>query len=140
MGSNDQVALTINTPQRFIHYSDGVDEEMPEEQVEITNCTPNDAECIDPKSLSWVPWVSYYIWKSGTKALNVVDYAGENLAHFFGITTPKYQIEINEYERLQEEKKKIEEETAGWIPKNSGGDIPLVLNEPIRDSNIHEPA
>lgn len=61
-----------------------------------------------------------------------MDSAGETLAGFFGITTPKYQIEINEYERIKEEKKKMEEESAGWIPKNSGGDIPLVLNEPAK--------
>lgn len=65
--------------------------------------------------------------------LNAVDYAGESLASFFGITTPKYQIEIDEYERIQEIQKKIEEDSAGWVPKNGGGNIPLVMNEPVKD-------
>lgn len=85
--------------------------------------------------MAWAPWFSYYAWKSGTKMLHAVDYAGESLASFFGITTPKYQIEIDEYERMQEEKKKIEDESTGWVPKNAGGDIPLVLDEPIKDLN-----
>lgn len=74
--------------------------------------------------------MSHYAWTSGTKVLNVVDAAGESLASFFGITTPKYQIEINEYERMQEEKRRMEEESAGWVPRNAGGDIPLVMSEP----------
>lgn len=88
--------------------------------------------------MSWGPWFSYYAWKSGTKVLNAVDYAGEGLASFFGITTPKYQLEISEYERLQEEKKRIEEESVGWVPKNEGGSIPLVLSEPKKlDQPVH---
>lgn len=55
------------------------------------------------------------------------------MASFFGITTPKYQIEIDEHERVTEEKRKMEEEAVGWVPKNAGGDIPLVLNEPLRE-------
>lgn len=93
-------------------------------------------ELLFQKTLTWGPWISYYAWKSSTKALNAVDTAGETLASFFGITTPKYQIEINEYKRLQEEKKKIEEESAGWVPKSSGGNVPLVLNEPVKDNDI----
>lgn len=65
--------------------------------------------------------------------LYAVDYAGESLASFFGITTPKYQIEIDEYKRIQEVQRKIEEDSAGWVPKNGGGNIPLVMNEPVKD-------
>ncbi|CAK1543012.1 unnamed protein product [Leptosia nina] len=132
MDSPNQVELTINKPVRVIHCCDGVEEEVEEtmKDVEVDSPSKQD-ENIDPKMMSWGPWISYYTWKSGTKLLNAVDYAGESLADFFGITTPKYQIEISEYERIQEEKKKLEEETAGWVPRNGGGDIPLVLNEPI---------
>lgn len=62
-----------------------------------------------------------------------MDYAGESLANFFGVTTPKYQIEISEFEKMQEEKRKMEEESVGWVPKDGDGDIPLVLNEPGKD-------
>ncbi|CAG4961781.1 unnamed protein product [Colias eurytheme] len=126
---NSQVELTINRPSRIIHFSDGTQEEIEEDTVdEVSSAKPEDN--VDPKSLAWAPWFSYYAWKSGTKMLDAVDYAGESLANFFGITTPKYQIEINEYERMQEEKKRLEEESVGWVPRNAGGDIPLVLNEP----------
>lgn len=27
----------------------------------------------------------------------------------------------------------MEEESAGWVPKNGGGDVPLVLDEPTKD-------
>lgn len=87
------------------------------------------------KTLTWGPWLFHYASKSGNKMLNAVDYVGEGLASFFGITTPKYQIEIDEYERLHEEKKKLEEDSVGWVPKNGGGDVPLVLNEPGKDVN-----
>ncbi|XP_050344376.1 protein FAM177B isoform X2 [Nymphalis io] len=118
---DSQVNLTMNRSIRILHFSDGVEEEIEEEK----------------KSLTWGPWLSYQATKSGSKVLNAVDYAGESLANFFGITTPKYQIEINEYERLQEEKKKIEDESAGWVPKNGGGNIPLVLNEPLKVVGNH---
>lgn len=84
------------------------------------------------QSLNWGPWFGYYAWKSSNKVLNAVDYAGESLANFFGITTPKYQIEIDEHERQLEEKRKMDEEATGWVPKDAGGDIPLVLNEPLK--------
>lgn len=77
--------------------------------------------------------------KSGSKVLNAVDYAGESLAGFFGITTPKYQLEINEYERIKEETQKMDEESVGWVPKNAGGDIPLVLHEPVTVDKNREP-
>ncbi|CAH2090235.1 unnamed protein product [Euphydryas editha] len=132
---NSQVQVTINRPIRILHFSDGVEEEIEEEKVNDLQSVQISHENIDPKTLSWGPWFSHYASKSGSKLLNAVDYAGESLAHFFGITTPKYQIEINEYERLQEEKKRIEDESFGWVPKYAGGDIPLVLNEPLKEGN-----
>ena len=45
--------------------------------------------------------------------ITVCDYLGEKLAYVFGITTPKYQYAISEFERMQEEEeeeRKLEEE------------------------------
>lgn len=46
------------------------------------------------------------------------DYLGETLANFFGITTPKYQYEIDEYYRIIKEQKETQEkqtaEYSGW--------------------------
>lgn len=133
--TTDSVSVTINKPNAVLHFSDGVDEVIEEQQTSELKAEPAQVSNIDPKSLTWGPWFSHYALKSGSKVLNAVDYAGESLAGFFGITTPKYQLEISEHERILEEKKKMEEESAGWVPKNGGGDIPLVLNEPGKDLN-----
>ena len=37
------------------------------------------------------------------------DYLGEKLAYVFGITAPKYQYAISEWERMQEEEKEENE-------------------------------
>jgi len=51
------------------------------------------------------------------------DYLGEKLATFFGITTPKYEAEIEEYNRMMEKEKKrkekLKEEYAGWVDPNT---------------------
>ncbi|XP_004928204.2 protein FAM177A1 [Bombyx mori] len=138
MASNENSQIKLNIqPTRVLHFSDGVDEIVEEEEVNELKNEPKEAN-VDPKTLSWLPWLTHYANTSGTKVLNAIDYTGESLANFFGITTPKYQLEIDEYERLKEEKKKMEDESAGWVPKNSGGDIPLVLNEPGKDVTRQE--
>jgi len=49
-----------------------------------------------------MPWFAYQAWNMGSKSLEVCDYLGEKLAAFFGITTPKYQYVIDEYNRMIE--------------------------------------
>lgn len=66
------------------------------------------------KTLAWGPWFVFKAWLAGTSTLAAIDYAGEYLATFFGITTPKYQSEINEYERMEARRKEVEETTRGW--------------------------
>ncbi|RVE46952.1 hypothetical protein evm_008336 [Chilo suppressalis] len=137
MNTDAKVEVTIKKPTRVLHFSDGVDEEFEEEKAcELKSELPAVNE-VDPQTLPWGPWLSHYAWKSGNKMLNAVDYAGESLANLFGITTPKYQIEIDEHERLQAEKKRLDDESVGWVPKDAGGDIPLVLNEPSKQSSNH---
>lgn len=53
-----------------------------------------------------VNWTSWILKRSSTissSALNTVDYLGESLANFFGITTPKYQFEINYHNNIMQE-------------------------------------
>lgn len=61
-----------------------------------------------------MPWISHV----SSKALAACDYVGETLADFLGITAPKYQYEIEEARRMQEEekaeKKAVDLEMAGW--------------------------
>lgn len=49
--------------------------------------------------LSWLPWFWYQSIFIGSKALAVCDYLGETLANFFGIISPKYEYEIEQYKR-----------------------------------------
>merc|ERR1712025_1107063 len=57
-------------------------------------------------------------WQSGSSVLAACDYVGESLAGVLGITSPKYQYEIDEYKRTVQEEKEIREqesaEMAGW--------------------------
>jgi hypothetical protein len=75
----------------------------------------------------------------------VCDFLGERLADFFGITTPKYQLEIDErLSMLQEEKEeqlKIEEDVEHWSGKLpdgpdviplEAGDLPRVFPDKIQ--------
>lgn len=129
------VEVTINKPGKVLHFCDGVDEEIEEVDTAELQNAPHPEPEVDPQSLNWGPWFSHYAWKSGTKVLNGIDYVGEGLASLFGITTPKYLIEIEEFKRIQEEKRKLDEESAGWVPQNGGGDVPLVMQEPVKDIN-----
>lgn len=50
------------------------------------------------------------------------DYVGEWLANFFGITSPKYEFEINEFYRLQAHENEMlhkqDLEMGGWNAQN----------------------
>jgi hypothetical protein len=55
--------------------------------------------------MRWSTWAWYVTTSAVTKVIAACDYAGEALASFFGITTPKYQYEYDEYQRMLEEVK-----------------------------------
>ncbi|XP_078050565.1 protein FAM177A1 isoform X2 [Augochlora pura] len=108
-------------PKRVLHFSDGDLVEYSEDETdsseEVTTVTQ-----IDPKSLEWGPWAWYQTTSFGTRVLDGCDYVGEWLASFFGITSPKYEFEINEFYRLQalerETKHKQDLEMGGWNEHN----------------------
>ncbi|XP_043249639.1 protein FAM177A1 isoform X2 [Colletes gigas] len=108
-------------PKRILHFSDGDLEEYSEDETDAPeeNITTSH---IDPKTLNWMPWAWYQTSWFGTKLLDGCDYAGEWLANFFGITSPKYQFEINEFYRLQalenEMTHKQDLEMGGWNEQN----------------------
>lgn len=55
------------------------------------------------KTLKWGSWLYYWMLYSGNSALSACDYIGESLANVLGITSPKYQYEIDEYNAAIEE-------------------------------------
>ena len=71
--------------------------------------------CYYQKTLSWIPWIRH----NASQALALFDYAGESVADFLGITSPKYSYEIDEAQRMKEDEEKEREardiEMSGWI-------------------------
>nr|XP_053652228.1 protein FAM177A1-like isoform X2 [Cherax quadricarinatus] len=108
----------VKVPRRVLHFSDGTMEEYSTDDEDETDNKPDTLALVDPKSLSWGPWMYYWMYYTGSKTLSACDYVGEGLAHFLGITSPKYQYEIDEYKRCEEEEKAEREEEAaemaGW--------------------------
>lgn len=51
-GANLQTSVTINTPSKIIHCSDGIIEDIKEELVEEVACTPQNQDSeVDPVSV-----------------------------------------------------------------------------------------
>lgn len=117
----------IKTPKKVLHFSDGTLEEYStDDEVDSSN-KENTISTVDPKTLSWGPWIWYYTATAGTKTLEVCDSLGEHLADFFGITSPKYQYEIDEYNRImaeeEERKKRQDLEMGGWSGESTAEGI-----------------
>lgn len=68
------------------------------------------------------------VLRTGTVTLSACDYVGEALASFLGITTPKYQYELDEYRRLQKEQQKSMEELENAKSWTNGNTV-LVQSE-----------
>ncbi|GBM16159.1 Protein FAM177A1 [Araneus ventricosus] len=104
-------------PKRLVYFSDGILEEYSSDEDEVDNAAKDTQPLIDPKTLPWIPYFGYKFWWMGSQALAVCDYLGENLAWFLGITSPKFQYEIDQFEKMKEEEelqKHIKAENAGW--------------------------
>lgn len=59
-----------------------------------------------------------YVLMGGNKVLATCDYVGEKIASALGITTPKYNYEIEQFKKIEKERKKADDEeksTGGWM-------------------------
>jgi hypothetical protein len=111
-------------PRRTIHCSDGVVEEYSTDEEELEEIRRTEVESerkrrlFDPKTLTWVPWMIHNTWVFGSGFIGYCDFFGEKLAWFFGITSPKYYYELQEFrreqEREEERKEKEDIEIRGW--------------------------
>uniref|UniRef100_A0A1B6KA88 Protein FAM177A1 n=1 Tax=Graphocephala atropunctata TaxID=36148 RepID=A0A1B6KA88_9HEMI len=115
-------------PRKILHFSDGTLEEYSTDEEDgiepkVKEQNMQQLTSVDPKSLTWVPWMWYKSAEVGSKTLEVCDYLGESLATFFGITTPKYQFEIDHFNQLLAEeealKKEQDLEMGGWVSKSA---------------------
>nr|XP_002129010.1 protein FAM177A1-like [Ciona intestinalis] len=91
----------IKLPRRLIHCSDGILEEYSTDEEEEEE--EADLPVVDPSTLRWGPYIWYMTVKSAFTGLAACDYLGEKLAYFFGITTPKYQYELNQLKEMEAE-------------------------------------
>ncbi|XP_012278555.1 protein FAM177A1 isoform X2 [Orussus abietinus] len=114
--------------KKVLHFSDGDLEEYSEDETD-TGILDNQVALVNPASLEWVPWIWYQTMRASSKVLDGCDYMGEWLADILGITSPKYEFEINEYLRMQaaeaEEKKREDLEMGGWNDQNRNN---LIVN------------
>lgn len=113
----------VRVPRRVLHFSDGTLEEYSTEEEDETDQPPDTLAQLrrtDTKSLGWVPWAWYWFRLAGHSTLSGVDNVGEKLAYMLGITSPKYQYELDEYydmkRREEEEQQQRDLESAGWTP------------------------
>nr|XP_033808149.1 protein FAM177A1 [Geotrypetes seraphini] len=104
------VGKVKKVPRRIIHFASGetmeeysTDEEEEQEKREIL-------PAVDPTTLTWGPYVWFYMLRAATSTLSVCDFLGERIASFLGISTPKYQYAIDEYYRMKKEEEEEEEE------------------------------
>ncbi|KAJ8981152.1 hypothetical protein NQ317_013817 [Molorchus minor] len=120
--NGQQAAVKVKTPKRVLHFCDGVLEEYSsDEEVEVPK-----QEIVNPATLTWAPWFWYKAWAAGASTVAVVDAIGEYLASFFGITTPRYYFELEEYKKREKEKQQGEDAERGWSqPSGSTVSMPL---------------
>ncbi|CAB4057830.1 Metalloprotease TIKI2,Metalloprotease TIKI homolog,Metalloprotease TIKI1 [Lepeophtheirus salmonis] len=89
-----------------------------EKEEEVRKETTPPKETIkNPKTLKWIPWLIYYASFSGCSAVQMADSIGEKkLGWFFGITSPKYFYEIQEFKRnkQEQEEKEVKANAQNW--------------------------
>ncbi|KAF2351170.1 FAM177 family [Trinorchestia longiramus] len=113
-------------PRRVLYFSDGTLEEYStdEEDEEADAGVSSNAQLISSSDLSWASWFGYQVSSTGSKALAACDYVGENLAYYLGITSPKYQYELEEHQRAlkeeEEEKRQASAAMMGWKTDGDG--------------------
>ena len=136
-------------PKRILHFSDGILEEYSTDEEEIEEKRKQEEnekqqQIADPTTMSWIPWVVYLAWMGATGTLSVCDAAGERLAWWLGITSPKYYYEIQEAKRMQKEeeerKSKQDGEMAGWVGERDGGLVRSQEEVRGKDIGVESPA
>ncbi|VVC38608.1 Hypothetical protein CINCED_3A011409 [Cinara cedri] len=97
------------------YFSDGCVETIEADETDLLN---GEQKTISDEPSNWPSWLRKQSTTIGSSALKTVDYLGESLANFFGITTPKYQFEINYHKNIVQEmnaeKVMDEENMKGW--------------------------
>lgn len=114
----DMEEINIQIEPSKTYFSDGCVEAAETDEMDLLQ----EKSKINPdEPTNWSSWLLKRSAIISSGALNTVDYLGESLANFFGITTPKYQFEINYHNNLMQEmnaeKVADEENIKEWIQK-----------------------
>lgn len=148
----DAKNVKVRVPKRVLHFSDGILEEFSTDEEDEadsanTNKTLVDPVCLTTKinillliqliiqaNLTWGPWFMYKAWSAGSSTLSAVDVVGEFFANLFGITTPKYYFELEEYKRRQAANKAREEHQKSWGSNDKENDTITVPLQKLGES------
>jgi FAM177 family len=125
--SSPSSAIVVRKPKRVLHCSDGVYEEYSSEDDE------NDKVIDDISNQSMFR-------KVGRKVLNVIDFAGESIAGFFNLTTPKYSYEIEQFKKEQARRAVEEQIERDNTWKSDTNDKSVITTAPESSSRNHETA
>ncbi|NP_001120611.1 protein FAM177B isoform X1 [Xenopus tropicalis] len=98
-------------PRRIIHFASGetMEEYSTEEEEEEEEEERIDFRSVDTAKMSWKSYIQFWVIRIATGAFYTCDFLGGRLATLFGLTVPKYQYAIDEYDRRQEEDSSDEE-------------------------------
>lgn len=123
---SQNATVRVKTPKRILHFSDGILEEYSTDEEDNVDNSKNNQEIVNTNNMTWGPWFMYKAWSAGSSTLSVMDTMGEFLASVFGITTPRYYFEIEEYKRREEQKLRQQEREGGWSQtSNTTVSVPL---------------
>lgn len=66
-----------------------------------------------------------------------MDYTGEKIASFLGITSPKYAYEIGQFKKMEEKRLKEEKELKDntWAIEKETPEVQPIVTAPARTSN-----
>ncbi|KNC25886.1 hypothetical protein FF38_14249 [Lucilia cuprina] len=81
-------AVELQKSRRVLYFSDGIMEELSESDGEEIGPDITDKSIFTSRTSH-----KYQAYQMSNPFLNGIDYVGEGLASFFGITTPKYMSE-----------------------------------------------
>ncbi|CRK97098.1 CLUMA_CG010448, isoform A [Clunio marinus] len=128
MNEEENCSIEIRKPSKILHFSDGtleVFDDDQEQKDEIINKKPD----VNEKELKWTSWLIHKAKRFGNVISNGLDYSGEKVGDFFGLTSPKYAYEIAAFEREQareSERKKLEEENNWQKPEKPNSNEPII--------------
>ncbi|CAH1985132.1 unnamed protein product [Acanthoscelides obtectus] len=123
MSEEKQARLKAKGPKGIFHFSDGDLEEYSTDEEDTVDKGAKENSLVDPRTLTWGPWISYLMWSFGSSTLSVVDTMGEFFAKAFGITTPRYYFELEEHKKREEEQATRDAEAQGWSQPASGSAV-----------------